>query len=379
MDFNLTESQKELVERIRALAQEHIAPFAATWDEEEIFPGEALKVLAREGLFGMLVPSAYGGLELDTLSCALILEEIARQDASTALTIASHNTLACGHILLAGTDAQKERYLPLMAKGECFGAWALSEASAGSDPAGLVTHAERVRDGWILNGSKMFVTQGSVAGLTVVMARTGEGEKDGISAFLVEAGTSGVEPGKPLKKTGCRASNTTGLRLRNVHLGADALLGGEGKGLSDALSLLNGGRIAIGALAVGVARGALEESIARAGNREQFGRPIASFQAIQWMLADMATEIEAARLLVHRAAAMFSKSTPCTKEVSMAKLYASEVAVRATATAVKIHGGYGYLRGIPVERYLRDAKALEIGEGTSEIQRLVIARELLKV
>jgi len=378
MDFNLNDAQISFRDRVRDLSREIIAPCASRWDEEGRFPLDEMKMLAREGLFGIIVPKEYGGLGLDHISYLLALEEIARYDLSTALTVASHTSLACGHLLLVGSESQRNRYLPLLAQGEIFGAWALSESGAGSDPAGLKTRATRVNDGWRIDGSKMFVTQGGVAGLTVVMARTSDDEKNFSSAFLVEAGNTGVLPGKPLKKTGCRASNTTGLRLNEVFLPPEALLGREGRGLSDALTLLDGGRIAIAALAVGLARGALEESLSRSRRREQFGRPISSFQAIQWMLADMATEIDAARLLAYRASHLVTSGERATAQVSMAKLFATEMAVRAAAAAVKIFGGYGYLQGVPVERYLRDARALETGEGTSEIQRLIIARELLK-
>lgn len=379
MDFNLNNEQKNLRDRVRALALEHIAPHAASWDEQETFPSEAIARLAEEGLLGMAVPREYGGLGLDPLSYVVVLEEIARYDGSTALTLTSHNTLACGHIKRAGTPEQKQLYLPQMASGKVLGAWALSEAQTGSDAASIRTVAQRSGDRWILRGSKMFVTQGSVAGLYILMARTAAGDKrhQGISAFLVEAGTEGLQVGQKLKKMGCRASDTTSLVLHDVDLPSNALLGEEGAAFADLMALLAQGRTGIAAMAVGIARGCLEEALSYARRRRQFEQPIGKAQAIQWMLADMATEIDAARMLVWRAAEKIQSGEPCTREAAMAKLYASEVATRAANTALQIHGGYGYLRNLPVERYLRDAKACELGEGTSEMQRLVIARDLL--
>lgn len=380
MYFHLNEDQRTFCRQVRRLVKEHVAPYSARWDEEETFPAEALRLLADEGLLGMTVPITLGGLGLDPVTYAAAIEEVARYDGSVALTLASHNTLACGHLLLAGTEAQQHKYLPALARGEKLGAWALSEAESGSDAAALKTRAEKVAGGWVLNGAKMFVTQGSVAGTSIVMARTTPGEKQhGISAFIVEAGTPGLTAATPLKKMGCRASDTAAVVLKDVHVPAENLLGAEDHGFVAALRLLDRGRVGIGAMAVGLARGCLEEARAYARKREQFGRPIASFQSIQTMIADMATEIDAARLLVHRAAAMQTEGLSSTREASMAKLYASEVAMRAANKAIQIHGGYGYLRTFPVERYLRDAKVCEIGEGTSEVQRMVIAREQFKV
>lgn len=379
MYFHLNEEQRTFREEVRALVEKHVAPFAARWDEEETFPAEAVRLLAARGLLGITVPVAYGGLGLDPVSYALAIEEVARHDGAMALTLASHNTLACGHLLLVGSEGQKRRFLPALARGDMLGAWALTEAESGSDAAAMKTTAQSTADGWVLNGAKMFVTQGSVAGLYIILARTAAGERQhGISAFLVEAGTPGVKPTRSLKKLGCRASDTAALRLKDVHVPHDSLLGELHHGFVDALQLLDKGRIGIGAMALGLARGCLEESIDYAQKRRQFGRTIASFQAIQWMLADMATEIDAARLLVHRAAMLQLEGRASTRESSMAKLFASEAATRAANKAVQIHGGYGYLRTFPVERYLRDAKLCEIGEGTSEVQRMVIARELLK-
>jgi len=379
MFFHLNDDQCAFRDEVRQLVETHVAPDAARRDEDEIFPAEVLQALAAHGLLGIGVPIAYGGLGLDPVSYAVAIEEVARHDGSTALTLASHNTLACGHILLAGCEEQKRRFLPALAAGKMLGAWALSEAESGSDAAALKTTAERTADGWRLNGSKMFITQGSVAGLYIVMARTTPGEKQhGISAFLIEAGTPGLKSTRALKKMGCRASDTTALQFSDVCIPHENLLGELDHGFVDCLRLLDKGRIGIGAMAVGLARGCLEEAVDYARKRRQFGQSIASFQAIQWMLADMATEIDAARLLVHRAALLQTEGAPFSREASMAKLYASEVASRAANKALQIHGGYGYLRTFPVERYLRDAKVCEIGEGTSEVQRMVIARELLK-
>ena len=380
MIFDLNDEQKKLRDRTRQLAQQHIAPEAALWDEEEIFPREAIDRLAAEGLLGMTIPRQYGGLELDLLSYAIVLEEIARYDGGTALSLTAHNTLAAGHLKLTGTSQQKQLYLPALADGTMLGAWALSETTTGSDAASLQTKAVRTREGWLLNGSKMFVTLGSVAGLFIVLARTSSQESKrhgGISAFLVPADAEGVKRGLKLKKMGCRSSDTTSLLLKNVQLPEDALLGSEGKAFTDIMAVLDQGRIGIAAMAVGIARACLEEALDYARRRKQFGQPIGKTQAIQWMLADMATEIDAARLLVWRAAALITAGESGTREAAMAKLHASEVATRAANTALQIHGGYGYLRDFPVERYLRDAKACELGEGTSEMQRLVIARELL--
>jgi len=379
MYFHLSEEQRDFLEKVRGLVLTHVAPHAARWDEEEAFPAEAVRALAKEGLLGITAPLALGGLGLDPVSYAAGIEEVARHDGSMALILASHNTLACGHILLAGNEEQRRRFLPRMASGEILGAWALSEPESGSDASALKTRAEKVEGGWLLNGSKMFVTQGTVAGLYIIMARTTPGEKQhGISAFIVEAGTPGLKVAPPLKKMGCRGSDTAALALKDLFVPADNLLGEVDHGFIDALRLLEKGRVGIGAMAVGLARGCLEEARDYARKRNQFGRPIASFQAIQWKLADMATEIDAARLLVHRAAMMQAEGRASARESAMAKLYASEVAMRAANNALQIHGGYGYLRTFPVERYLRDAKICEIGEGTSEVQRMIIARELLK-
>ncbi len=379
IDFEPTAAERDFQERVRALMREKVAPFAARWDEEETFPLETVRELGRAGLLGITVPVESGGLGMGCVAFALAIEEAARIDGSMALTLASHNTLACGHLLLCGTGEQKRRWLPAMASGEMLGAWALTEPEAGSDPSCLRTEAKRVEGGWVLSGSKIFVTQGAVAGVYILLAVTDPTERSrGISAFLVEAGSPGLKVTRGMKKMGCRSSDTANLILKDLFVPEENLLGGLNQGFIDTLRLLDRGRVGIGAMAVGLARGCLEESTAHARKRRQFGRSIDSFQAIQWMLADMATETDAARLLVLRAAALVQAGKGSTRESSMAKLFASEVAMRAAGKAIQIHGGYGYLRTYPVERYLRDAKLCEIGEGTSEVQRMVIARELLK-
>lgn len=379
MNLNLTPAQASFRNKVRSLVAEQVIPHASAWDEKATFPAGAVARMAAEGLLGMLVPTRYGGLGLDPISLALAIEEIARGDGSLALTLASHNTLACGHLLLCGSDEQRERWLPVLASGQCLGAWALTEVESGSDASAMKTVATATDGGWLLQGHKFFVTQGRVAGLYIILAKTVAGDgKTGISAFLVEKGTPGLRPGRPLRKMGCRSSDTSALELKQVRVPSDHLLGVVNHGFRDALKLLETGRVAIAAMAVGIARAALEAAVAHAGKREQFGRPIGSLQAIQWQLADMATEVDAARLLVYRAAQRLVDGLPCTRESAMAKLFAAEAATRVANRALQIHGGYGYLRTVPVERYLRDAKLCEIGEGTSEIQRLVIARSLLK-
>jgi len=379
MNFELDEFHEGFRKKVAGLARIHAAPYARKRDVQGDFPFEVMENLAEEGLLGISVPKAYKGLGLDPVCLILAIEELARCDGASALTLAAHS-LACGHILQMGDEAQKQKFLPAMASGRSLGAWALAEVRSGSDAASLRTRAEKKPGGWVLNGTKMFVTQGSVAGVYIIMARTGpDQDRHGISAFIIEADTPGLRPVARLDKIGCRASDTAVVRLKDVWVPEDSLLGQKGRGLVDALGILDQGRVGIGAMAVGLGQAALEASLAFARRRKQFGRTIASFQAIQWMLADMATEISAARLLVYRAAFLAAQGTLCTMQASMAKLYASEAATRAANKAVQIHGGYGCLRSYPVERYLRDAKICEIGEGTSEIQRLIIARELMKM
>ena len=379
MNFDLTEEQKLLKHTIRDFAEAQIAPGAAARDEAARFPTELIPKMAELGLFGIMIPQEYGGAGLDTVSAAIIVEEIARVDAAVALIVASHNSLCAAHILNFGSEMQKQRYLPSLARGEKLGAWALTEPGSGSDAAALRTRATLEGEHWVLAGEKQFTTQGSTAGVYVIMASTDPFRgKRGISAFIVERGTAGLRVGKVENKLGVRASDTAAVQLEAVRVPKQNLLGELHGGISDVLKVLQGGRVGIGAMAVGIAQGALEESTKYARMRKQFGKPIAEFEAIQWMLADMATEIEAARLLVYRAALLKDTGMPFLKAASEAKLYAAETTMRAATKAIQIHGGYGYIKDYPVERYFRDAKICEIGEGTSEIQRMVIAKELLR-
>jgi len=382
MDFKLTSEQSRLRDVARRFAQECVAPRSKGWDEAEAFPTELLLELGKLGLMGITVPCEFGGSGFDYVSAALAVEEIARYDGSLGLTVASHNALGIGHLLAAGDQRQKQRYLPDLVSGRSLSAWALTEPTYGSDSSCLGTRAIKKGDHWILNGTKMFITHGSVASVMIILASTtSEAKQRGITAFLVERGTPGLRCGEALKKMGMRASNTVGLMLEDVELPLDQQLGELNHGLTDALYVLDRGRIGIAALAVGLARGALEESLNYSRNRKQFGRSLSEFQATQFKLANMATGVEAARLLMLRAAALANEHPDTgqsfTTESAMAKLFASEMAVQVTGEAVQIHGGYGYLRDCPVERYLRDAKMLTIGEGTSEIQRMVIARQLI--
>ena len=379
MDFALNDMQKVFVDRVHQLMERYVAPYAAEWDESCQFPLDTVQKLGREGLLGMLVPESFGGLGIDPVTFSAVVEEIARFDGSLALTIASHNTICCGHLNQFGSEEQKLCYLPKLASGEMLAAWALAEAQAGSDAAAITTKAVRDGEYWVLNGAKVFVTQGTVAGLYIVFAKSvGRDKKEKINAFLVEKDTPGLKSGEPMKKFGCRSSDTASLTLKNVRVPLDHLLGREGEGLRNALQILELGRVGIGAMALGLARAGLEEAVAWSKKRKQFGHPIADNQAIQWMLADMATDIDAARLLVYRAATLIDAGQPANSEAAMAKLFASETATRTANKAMQIHGGYGYLCSFALERYLRDAKLCEIGEGTSEIQRLIIARNLLR-
>jgi alkylation response protein AidB-like acyl-CoA dehydrogenase len=379
MPPELPESHRALQASLRAFCEEQVKPRARAWDHAQRLSMDTVRALGELGVLGMQTPEEYGGAGLDTLAVAVAVEEIARYDGSLALTVASHNGLGTGHLRLFGNAEQKRRYLPRLATGEFLGAWGLTEPGSGSDAAGMKTTAVKGPNGWVLNGSKMFITQGSVAQVFVVLALTSpEKRQKGISAFLLEKGTPGFTQRPIHGKLGMRSSDTAELILENAVVPDSQLLGEPGMGFVNTLQILDKGRITIGALAVGLHRGALEESVRYARDRQAFGQPIATFEGIRWMLADMRTELEAARLLVHRAAVLADSGRPYTREASIAKLFASEAATRACNRAVQIHGGYGYTREFPVERYLRDAKLCEIGEGTSEIQRTIIARELLK-
>jgi alkylation response protein AidB-like acyl-CoA dehydrogenase len=379
MDFRLPEELVEVQRTVREFCETEVKPHARAWDEEETFPREVVAKLGGLGLLGITVPEALGGAGLGALAVAVVVEEVARYDGSLALTVASHNGLGTSHILKFGTDAQRERWIPALASGEKLAAWGLTEPGSGSDAAALRTTAVRRGDRWVLNGTKTFITQGTVGGSFVVLAKTDpeQGAK-GITAFVLEPGMPGFTQRAIHGKLGMRSSDTAELHLEDVEVPDANRLGEVGHGFLDTLQILDRGRITIGALAVGLGRGALEESRAYAKERQAFGKPIAEHQAIAFMIADMATELSAARLLVHRAAALCDARAPFGREASMAKLFASEAAMRATSKAIQIHGGYGYTRDYPVERYYRDAKLCEIGEGTSEVQRLVISRDVLR-
>jgi hypothetical protein len=376
--FELTESQRLVYQAVAEFASQRVRPHAARWDREGVFPHEIVPQLAELGLLGLTVPEEYGGSGMDHVSAALAVERIAWGDGALALTVASHNSLCTAHILLFGNPEQKRRYLPRLARGQALGAWCLTEPHAGSDAAALRTRAERRGDRYVLNGTKAFVTQGSVAGVYVVLARTGEEGPGGISAFVVERGAAGLRVGKKEDKLGLRASDTAEVVFEDVEVPEENRLGAEGEGYTQAMRVLEGGRIGIGAMAVGIGRAALEAAVEYAKGRVAFGQPIAQFQAVQWMLADSAVELDAAWLLVLRAAWLADQGLPFRKEASMAKLYASEAAHRAADRALQVHGGYGYIRDYPVERYYRDVRLCEIGEGTSEMQRLIVAKAVLR-
>jgi len=378
MDFELNEEQRLVRDMVHDLAQNEIAPRAAQVDKTEEFPAENIRKLAELDLMGLPYPEAYGGGGGDYLSYAIAVEEIARACGSTALVYAAHISLGCGPIYSFGTEDQKQKWLPLLCSGQGLGAFGLTEPEAGSDAGATRTTAVRDGDYYVLNGSKMWITSGAIAEVVNCTAKTdSEAGTRGITCFLVEKGMPGFIPGKNEPKMGLKGSVTSALSLEDCRVPAANLLGEEGEGFKQMLITLDGGRISIGAMALGLAQAALDEAIRYARERVQFGQPIAKFQAIQWMLADMATEIDAARLMVYRAAALKDAGKRFTKEAAMAKLYASEVAERAAFKALQIHGGYGYSREYPVERIYRDQRLCSIGEGTSEIQRLVIARQVL--
>ncbi len=379
MDFELTEEQKMIRETCRNFAEGQLKPIAAEIDKTHRFPEETVPKMAELGLMGITFPDEYSGSGMDYVCYAIATEELSRCCASTGVIMSAHNSLACCPTYYFGTEEQKKKFLAPMAKGEKLGCYGMTESGAGSDAAGTKTTAV-LKDGqWILNGTKNFITNGGYADIALIMARTDEGKDHrGISFFIVEKGTLGFSVGKSEEKLGICASSTTELVFEDCHIPEENLLGARGDGFKIAMHTLDGGRIGIAAQAVGIARAALEASIEYANERIQFNKPISSFQAIQWMLADMATRIDAARLLVYRAARLKDKNVRYSKEAAMAKVFASESAMWATTKAIQIFGGYGYTREYPVERFFRDAKITEIYEGTSEIQRLVIARSLLK-
>jgi alkylation response protein AidB-like acyl-CoA dehydrogenase len=379
MHFGWSEHHELLRRSVREFARAEVAPHAQAWDREERFPKEIVPKLAQMGLLGIRIPEEYGGSGMDMTSYVICVEEIARIDGSLALTVASHNGLGTGHVLAFGTEAQKRRYLPLAASGEALAAWALTEPGSGSDAAALRTTARRDGSDWVLSGSKTFITQGSVCGFCVVLARTNPGvaNRDGITAFIVERGTPGFSPSKHLRKLGCRSSDTAEITLDEVRVSDGQRLGDVDRGFADTMRILDRGRISIAAMALGLGYGALDKAVIYAKERSAFGKAIAGHQAIQWMLADAKTRLDAAALLTYRAAWLSDRGGRYSQEASMAKLLASESASHACNAAVQVHGGYGYVREFDVERHLRDAKLCEIGEGTSEIQRMVIAKHLL--
>ena len=379
MDFRLTGEQDLLRRSVREFAEAEIRPHVREWDQAQQFPDSLVPRLAALGLMGIQLPEEYGGAGMSAIDYCICIEELARVDPAVALSVAAHNGLCSAHIALAGTEEQKQRYLVPLARGEKIGAWGLTESTSGSDAAAMRTMAAKSEGRWVLNGSKTFTTHGRIGDVLVVMAVTsiGEARSKGISAFIVEKGTPGFTPGKKEDKLGMRASETSEVRFENCRIPEDHLLGREGSGFIDTMQILDAGRIGIAALAVGLAQGAYEAALHYARERKAFGKTIGSFQAIQWKLADNATRIEAARLLTYRAAYLKDRAERTTLASSMAKLYASEIAVKAADDCVQIFGGYGFVRDYPAEKYFRDVKLTTIGEGTSEIQRLVIARQLL--
>ncbi|HYT76486.1 MAG TPA: acyl-CoA dehydrogenase [Vicinamibacterales bacterium] len=378
MDFRASEEQALLRRTVREFAETEIRPHVMEWDETQHFPMELLPKLADLGLMGIQFPEEYGGAAMSAVDYCICIEELARVDPAIALSVAAHNGLCSAHLALFGSDAQKAQYLPRLVKGETLGAWGLTEANAGSDAAAMRTTATRQGECWVINGSKTFITHGAIGGVMLVMAVTDRAKAHrGISAFVVERGAPGMSAGRKENKLGMRASDTSEVIFQDCRVSQAQMVGEEGHGFINTLQVLDAGRIGIAALSVGLAQGAYEAARDYAKERHQFGQPIASFQATQWKLANLATRIDAARLLTYRAAYLKDLGRRMTREAAMAKLYASETAVRAADDCVQIHGGYGFVKDYPAEKYFRDVKLLTIGEGTSEIQRLVIARQLL--
>jgi len=379
MEFELSEEQKQIKMSVREFAESEIAPHVMEWDEAQHFPIELKPKLAELGLLGVLFPEEFGGAGMGYVEYATIIEELSRVDGSVGISIAAHNSLCSNHIFLFGTDEQKRKYLTPLASGEHLGAWGLTEPSAGSDASGTKSTAVRADGGWIVNGSKNFITHAIHADTCVAMAVTDRSRKSkGISAFVFEKGMKGFSPSKKENKLGLRASETASVVFEDCFVPEENLLGEEGLGFVNSMEVLDGGRISIAALAVGIAQGAFESAVRYSNERQQFGKPISEFQAIQFKLADMATKIDAARLLMYRAAWMKDNGKKTTRESSMAKLFASEISVNVCEEAIQIHGGYGYTKDYPPEKYWRDSKLCTIGEGTSEIQRIIIAREVLR-
>ena len=379
MNFELSEEQRQIKASVREFAEAEIAPHVMEWDEAQHFPIELKPKLAELGLMGVLFPEQYGGAAMGYVEYATIIEELSRVDGSVGISIAAHNSLCSNHVYQYGTEAQRQKYLVPLARGEHLGAWGLTEPGAGSDASGTRTTAVRSGDEWIVNGSKNFITHAIHADTCVAFAATDRSKQSkGITAFVFEKGMKGFTPSKKENKLGLRASETASVVFEDCHVPDENRLGEEGQGFVNAMEILDGGRISIAALAVGIAQGAYESAVRYSGERQQFGKPIREFQAIQFKLADMATQIDAARLLMYRAAWAKDQGKKTTKESSMAKLFASEMSVHVCEEAIQIHGGYGYTKDYPAEKYWRDSKLCTIGEGTSEIQRIIIAREILR-
>ena len=379
MNFEISENHQMISEMVRDFARKEILPNVMKWDESQEFPVEVFKKAGELGLMGVLVPEEYGGAGLGYYEYISVIVEIAKVCGSIGLSVAAHNSLCTNHILTFGSESQKKQYLPKLASAEHIGAWGLTESNTGSDAMRMQCVAEKDGDYYVLNGTKNWITHGKSGDIAVVLARTGESlDSHGITSFVIERGTVGFSSGKKEDKLGMRASETAELVFDNCRVHKDQVLGKEGEGFIQAMKILDGGRISIGALGLGIAKGAFEASVKYSKEREQFGKPISQFQAISFKLADMATEIEAGELLLYEAADLKNKGKNCTKVSAMAKYYTSEVAVRCSTEAVQIHGGYGYTKEFPVEKFYRDSKLCTIGEGTSEIQKLVISREILK-
>mgnify|MGYP001826803147 FL=1 len=378
MNFEISDTQKTIAHSIREFAKKHIRPYMMDWDEKQTFPEDLFHKLGEMGYMGVLVPEKYGGSEMNYHEYITVIEEISKVDSSIGLSLAAHNSLCTNHILEFGSEEQKQKWLPKLAHGEWIGAWGLTEHNTGSDAGGMSTTAKPDGDHYILNGAKNFITHGISGDIAVVVVRTGEkGDSRGMTAFVVEKGTPGFSSGKKEDKMGMRASETAELIFDNCRIHKDNILGEVGEGFIQSMKVLDGGRISIGALSLGISKGAYEASLKYAKEREQFGRPISQFQAIAFKLADMLTEIEASELLLHKAASMKNNGEKVVSMSAMAKMYASEVSVKVANEAVQIHGGYGYTKDFPVEKFYRDAKLCTIGEGTSEIQTLVISRIIL--
>jgi len=378
MNFELTENQKMIAEMVRAFAKEHLAPYVMEWDEKQIFPVDTFKKMGELGLLGVLVPQEYGGSGFGYLEYITAIIELGKVCGAIGLSMAAHNSLCTGHILQHGSEEQKRKYLPKLATGEWIGAWGLTEHNTGSDAGGMNTTAVKDGDYYVINGAKNFITHGISGDVAVVIVRTGQkGDSHGMSAFIIEKGTPGFYSGKKENKLGMRASETAELIFQDCRVHKSQMIGEEGEGFIQAMKVLDGGRISIAALSCGIARGAYEAALKYAKERIQFGKPIAQHQAIAFKLADMAMEIEAAELLTYQAGDLKNRGQKVTKESAIAKYYASEVAVKVSTEAVQIFGGYGYTKDFPAEKYYRDSKLCTIGEGTSEIQKLVISRQIM--